>query len=98
MNVFAWGVPKAIANFQKHGVPFEEAITVFADSNALNGEDPEHSTHERRRQRIGRSLTGRILFVVYTIRRTAHEKETIRIISARQASRKERQAYARLGD
>ncbi|MEO8341755.1 MAG: BrnT family toxin [Nitrospirota bacterium] len=71
---------------------------MFADSDTLDGDDPEHSTHERRRQRIGRSLTGRILFLVYTIRRTTHEKETIRIISARQASRKERQAYARLAD
>ncbi|THI91166.1 MAG: BrnT family toxin [Nitrospira sp. CG24A] len=47
---------------------------------------------------MGRSLTERILFVVYAIRRTTHEKETIRIVSARQASRKERQAYARLAD
>ncbi|MBK9113724.1 MAG: BrnT family toxin [Nitrospira sp.] len=41
---------------------------------------------------MGQSLSGRILFVVYTIRRRGHEKETIRLISARQASRKERQA------
>jgi uncharacterized protein len=98
MNVFAWDVPKAIANFEKHGVPFEEATTVFADSNALDGDDPGHSTHEPRRQRIGRSLAERILFVVYTRRRREHEKEKIRIISARQASRKERQAYTRLAD
>jgi uncharacterized DUF497 family protein len=96
--VFAWDIPKSIANFEKHGVPFEEAATVFGDSDSLDGDDPEHSTHERRRQRIGRSLTGRILFVVYTIRRARHEKKTIRIISARQASRKERQAYTRLAD
>jgi uncharacterized DUF497 family protein len=95
---FTWDIHKAIANFEKHGVPFEEAATIFGDANGLDGDDAEHSTHERRRQRIGRSLTGRILFVVYTIRRTTHEKETIRIISARQASRKERQAYARLAD
>ena len=63
-NVFTWDIPKAIANFEKHGVPFEEATTVFADPDTLDGDDPEHSTHERRRQRIGRSLTGRILFVV----------------------------------
>ncbi|MCS6294501.1 MAG: BrnT family toxin [Nitrospira sp.] len=48
--------------------------------------------------RLGRSLSGRILFVVYTIRRRNHEKETIRIISARQASRKERHAYAGRAD
>ena len=56
--MFTWDIPKAIANFEKHGVPFEEATTVFADSDTLDGDDPEHSTHERRRQRIGRSLTG----------------------------------------
>ncbi|MBK9996287.1 MAG: BrnT family toxin [Nitrospira sp.] len=47
---------------------------------------------------MGRSLSGRILFVVYTIRRRGHEKETIRLISARQASRKERQAYTGLAN
>jgi hypothetical protein len=98
MNVFAWDIPKAIANFEKHGVSFEEAATVLGDSNGLDGDDAEHSTHEPRQQRIGQSMTGRILFVVYTIRRREHEKETIRIISARQASRQERQTYARLAD
>ena len=97
-NVFTWDITKAITNFEKHGVPFEEATTVFADSEALDGEDADHSTREVRRQRIGQSVIGRILFVVYTTRKVAHEKETIRIISARQASRKERQAYARFPD
>ena len=96
--MFVWDIPKAIANFEKHGVPFEEAATVFGDANGLDGDDAEHSTHERRRQRIGQSVTGRILFVVYTIRRTRDEKETIRIINARQASRREREAYARFAD
>lgn len=53
---------------------------------------------ERRRIRIARSIAGRILFVVYTVRRQSDEKEIIRIISARQASRKERTAYSRLTD
>jgi uncharacterized DUF497 family protein len=96
--VFSWDNRKAIANFEKHGIPFEEAATVFGDANGLDGDDAEHSTREHRRQRIGQSTTGRILFVVYTIRRTEHEKETIRIISARQASRREREAYSRLAD
>jgi uncharacterized DUF497 family protein len=96
--MFAWDIAKAIANFEKHGVPFEEATTIFGDSRALDGDDPAHSSYEHRRQRIGRSVAGRILFVVYTIRRRVHEKETIRIISARQASRKERQAYTRLAN
>ena len=98
MNAFTWDILKSIANFEKHGVPFEEAATVFGDSNGLDGDDAEHSTHEPRRLHIGESVTGRILFVVYTIRRTRDEKETIRIISARQASRREREAYARLAD
>jgi uncharacterized DUF497 family protein len=98
MNAFTWDIPKSIANFEKHGVPFEEAATVFGDSNGLDGDDAEHSTHEPRRLHIGESVTGRILFVVYTIRRTRDEKETIRIISARQASRREREAYTRLAD
>jgi uncharacterized DUF497 family protein len=96
--VSTWDITKAITNFEKHGVPFEEAATIYDDSDALDGEDPEHSTRELRRQRIGHSVTGRILFVVYTPRRIHHEKETIRIINARQASRKERQAYAGLRD
>ena len=95
--MFDWDVAKAHANLQKHGVAFEEAATVFSDSNALNWEDVEHSHQERRSKRLGLSVNRRVLLVVYTIRRE-HEKETIRIISARQASRKERQAYTRLAD
>ncbi|MBS0167995.1 MAG: BrnT family toxin [Nitrospira sp.] len=95
--VFEWDVQKAIANYEKHGVSFEEAATIFADPDGLDGEDSDHSQHEQRRQRIAVSIAGRILFVIYTLRRTGHEKrETIRIISARQASRKERKAYSRL--
>ena len=55
----------------------------------------KHSGQEQRFKRIGLSALGRILHVVYTVRRTKDGKETIRIIGARQASRKERQAYAR---
>lgn len=46
-----WDIAKAIANFEKHGVPFEEAATVFDDSDALDGEDPGHSAQESRRLR-----------------------------------------------
>jgi uncharacterized protein len=98
MNVFTWDIPKAIANFEKHGVPFEEAATVFGDSNALDWHDVAHSHQERRFKRLGLSVSKRLLLLVYTIRRTEHEKETIRIISARPASRKEHQAYTRLTD
>jgi len=92
--VFPWDARKALGNLRKHGVSFEEAATVFSDPEGLDWDDFEHSLSERRSTRIGFSLSGRILFVVYMIRRLKNEKETIRIVSARQATRKERQAYA----
>jgi uncharacterized DUF497 family protein len=92
--VWPWDTGKALANLKKHGVSFEEAVTVFSDPEGLDWDDPEHSLSEHRSKRLGLSFTGRVLLVVYTLRRMKNEKETIRIISARQASRKERKAYA----
>jgi uncharacterized DUF497 family protein len=96
--VFSWDVAKAIANFEKHGVSFEEAATVFGDANGLDWDDPAHSSQERRFKRLGRSVSERLLLVVYTVRGVEDEKEIFRIISARPASRRERQAYTRLAD
>lgn len=93
--MFSWDPQKAIINFEKHGVPFEEAATVFGDPDGLEWDDPAHSQREVRFKRIGVSITGRIVLVVYTLRRGPYGKETVRIIGARQASRKERQAHAR---
>jgi uncharacterized DUF497 family protein len=92
--VFSWEAQKAIANYEKHGVSFEEAATVFSDPEGLDWEDIEHSLSERRSKRLGISAVGRVLLVVYTLRRLKHGQESVRIISARQASRKERKAYA----
>lgn len=75
-------------------MPFEEASTVFSDSEGLDWEDLEHLDRERRWKRLGLSSEGRVLLVVYTLRRSRNGIETIRIISARQASRRERKAYA----
>jgi uncharacterized DUF497 family protein len=75
-------------------VSFKEAVTVFADSDALDWHDLEHSESESRSKRLGKSIAAQVLLVVYTIRRAKDGKETVRIISARQASRKERKAYA----
>jgi uncharacterized DUF497 family protein len=94
-GVFAWDANKAGLNLSKHGVPFDEAATVFGDDQGLEWEDLQHSDKEARLKRLGRSNMGRILLVVYTVKRSIDGKETIRIISARQASRKERKAYAR---
>jgi len=92
--VFSWDARKALGNRKKHGVSFEEAATVFGDADALDWDDPEHSHAEVRSKRLGISVAGRILIVVYTSRRMKNGKEIIRIISARQATRKERKAYA----
>jgi uncharacterized protein len=92
--VFSWDARKALGNIKKHRVSFEEAATVFSDPEGLDWDDFEHSPSEARSIRLGFSISGRILLVVYTIRRPKNDKETIRIISARQATRKERQAYA----
>jgi hypothetical protein len=92
--VFSWDARKALSNPKKHGVSFKEAATIFSDPEALDWEDPEHSQAEVRSKRLGTSLTGRILIVIYTPRKVNDGKEIIRIISARQATRKERKAYA----
>lgn len=92
--MFSWDARKALGNLKKHGVSFAEAATIFADPDALDWDDPEHSYSERRSKRLGSSLAGRILIVVYTQRRSKHGQELIRIISARQATRRERQAYS----
>jgi hypothetical protein len=93
--MFDWDSSKAISNFEKHRISFEEAVTVFVDEEGLDLEDSKHSTSESRRIRIGTSIENRVLTVVYTVRRIDDEKESIRVISARQASAKERKAYSR---
>ena len=74
-------------------ISFEEAATVFSDPDALDGPDLSHSERESRFLRLGRAATERVLIVAYTIRRR-EDGESIRIISARRASRNEREAYA----
>jgi uncharacterized protein len=95
--VFEWDPKKASVNLMKHGISFEEASTVFADPNAMDGRDLHHSAGERRFLRLGRSALDTVLMVAYTLRSTGNG-ETIRIISARRASRKERAAYASTED
>jgi uncharacterized DUF497 family protein len=92
--MFDWNPANARRNFETHGVTFFEAASVFVDSDALDLADDAHSGEEQRHWRVGRSDEGRTLTVVYTVRRSK-DGETIRIISARKASRKERKALAR---
>jgi len=85
---FEWDDRKAAYNFRKHRVSFEVASTVFAGSLALSFDDPDHSADEQRLISIGESDQGRVLFVSHTDR-----NDTTRIISARVATRRERQEY-----
>jgi uncharacterized DUF497 family protein len=91
--VFERDPRKAEANAANHGVTFDDAVTVFLDPDALDGPDPQHSSTEPRFRRLGRSADGRVFIVAYTLRSSGNA-ETIRIISARRASRRERAPYA----
>ena len=93
--MFIWDIPKAKANVEKHGVPFEEAATVFCDANGLDWYEVAEGSYERRFKRLGLSVNKWLVLVVYTIRRMEHEQETVRIISARHASEREGRAYLR---
>jgi len=72
--VFEWDRAKAAANLLKHEVSFEEAATVFADPQGLDGPDLRHSVGEARFLRIGKSVAGRVLIVAYTVRRRDNEE------------------------
>jgi hypothetical protein len=85
---FDWDKQKAASNLVKHKVSFEEAATVFADPLSDTFDDPDHSTDEQRFLIIGRSEKGRLLFVSHT-----DDGETVRIISAREPTRGEREKY-----
>jgi len=91
--MFEWDTRKAAVNRAKHGVSFEEAGTLFGDPDALDGPDLSHSETEARFLRLGRAATGHVLIVADTVRRR-DDGESIRIISARRASRKELAVYA----
>ena len=87
---FVWDERKNQENQRKHGISFEEAITIFADENARLIRDTDHSESEERFILIGFSAKLRILVVVHAYRQ--NEKE-VRIISARKATPKERRQY-----
>ena len=87
---FSWDERKNRENQDKHGVSFEEAQTVFFDENALEFFDPDHSEDEDRFLMLGLSFRFRILLVCHCLRKTGGE---IRLISARKATRKEKDRY-----
>jgi hypothetical protein len=87
---FEWDPRKDAQNQRKHRVSFEEASTVFADEYAFLLDDPDHSAAEERFLLLGLSAAFRVLVVAHTYRRSG---DTIRIISARRATKNERRQY-----
>ena len=87
---FDWDNSKASLNKKKHGVSFEEAVTVFYDDDALEFHDPDHSENEDRFFIVGLSFKSRTLVVSHCVRALG---SVIRIISARKATKQEAQKY-----
>lgn len=86
---YEWDEVKAQLNIAKHGVSFEEAVSVFGDEYGIVVFDEEHSSDEERFYLIGMSVKERILIVVHCQR----DSDVMRIISARKATKKEKQQY-----
>lgn len=85
---FEWNESKAARNLSKHEVSFEEAETVFDDPLYVDFYDPDHSEDEERYLMVGQSSRRRLLIVSYTER-----GDSRRLISAREVTRTEREAY-----
>ncbi|QZZ20739.1 MULTISPECIES: BrnT family toxin [Cyanophyceae] len=85
---FEWDQSKAASNLKKHGVSFEEAKTVFDNPLAVIFDDEAHSVDEQREIIIGHSRQNRLLLIAFTER-----SGNVRIISARLATRNEREDY-----
>lgn len=85
---FEWDENKAARNLSKHGISFDEAKTVFDDPLYIDFYDPDHSEDEARYLIVGASNRRRLLIVSYTQR-----GDSIRLISSREVTRSEREAY-----
>ena len=85
---FEWDLNKAAINLRKHGVTFEEAATVFRDELSATVPDPDHSLDEDRFITVGVSSENRLLIVAHS-----EYGDSIRIISARELTPRERRQY-----
>lgn len=92
MIKFEWDSAKATANIKKHGISFEEAQTIFYDEFAIQFFDDGHSSDEERFLLLGMSTGARLLLVAHCERQAGH---VIRIISARQATKRESAFYGK---
>lgn len=89
---FEWDPAKALKNHRKHGVSFERAAAVFQDVLALSLFDHEHSKTEERWITLGQSQ-GQLLVIVHTYQPLDEHSATVRLISARSATKQERKQY-----
>ena len=92
---FEWGPIKADKKAKDHGVTFEQAGTVFLDANLLSRLDEEHDDDEERWVSLGLDKSARLLVVCHTFREVTERSASIRIISARKATRRETKEYDR---
>lgn len=90
MIKFEWDEHKAVANFKKHQVSFEEAKSIFFDEFGVQFFDEENSAGEDRFLMLGMSLEARLLIVCHCER---EHGSVIRIISARKATKRESAFY-----
>lgn len=92
---FSWDPAKARQNILKHGVAFDQAATIFQDSEALSEFDESHSQREDRWITLGSDSTGTLLVVCHTYEETSEMSANIRIISARKPTAHEATQYRR---
>jgi uncharacterized protein len=85
---FEWDPKKAKQNIQKHGISFDEAVTVFYDPLSATFDDPDHSEGEQRYITIGFSFQNHLLVIAHT-----EKEDYVRIISARVATAHERKKH-----
>jgi len=90
---FEWDPGKAKKNLAKHKISFQRASTIFLDPFALSIFDDEHSIDEERWITLGKDSNGILIVVSHTFRKIDLNTCTIRIISARRATRKEGRQY-----
>jgi uncharacterized DUF497 family protein len=90
---FEWDPTKAKSNFRKHKISFERASEIFLDPLMLSVFDETHSTNEDRWITLGKDRSNVTIVVVHSFREIAPDDSTIRIISARRATKREDKQY-----
>ena len=90
---FEWDWKKAKTNLGKHKITFEDATSVFKDTNAISISDEEHSEDEERWITIGLDSVTRTLIVIHTFISIDNDNCNIRMISARKATKNEQKLY-----